>query len=120
MTTLQRSAYSFRRQGSSGRIWDTRLQLSEPKSGELHAAIPRGNNQEDRFYDEELVDSQSSAASPPSGKQEKIPHSRSGKRSKGALLLPFSDDVDVLDRLPPRNFLLPQLYTQELAFYSAE
>ncbi|KAK2996448.1 hypothetical protein RJ639_024965 [Escallonia herrerae] len=80
MTTLQRSAYSFRRQGSSGRIWDTRLQLSEPKSGELHAAIPRGNNQEDRFYDEELVDSQSSAASPPSGKQEKIPHSRSGKK----------------------------------------
>lgn len=27
MTTLQRSAVSFRRQGSSGRIWDDRLQI---------------------------------------------------------------------------------------------
>ena len=27
MTTLQRSSVSFRRQGSSGRIWDDRLQV---------------------------------------------------------------------------------------------
>ncbi|KAG8384750.1 hypothetical protein BUALT_Bualt04G0150900 [Buddleja alternifolia] len=31
MSTLQRSAYSFRRQGSSGRIWDNRLQISDIK-----------------------------------------------------------------------------------------
>ncbi|KAL3526476.1 hypothetical protein ACH5RR_011132 [Cinchona calisaya] len=33
MTTLQRSSYSFRRQGSSGRIWDNRLPGREIKIG---------------------------------------------------------------------------------------
>lgn len=31
MTTLQRSSYSFRRQGSSGRIWDNRISGREIK-----------------------------------------------------------------------------------------
>ncbi|KAJ9562368.1 hypothetical protein OSB04_007528 [Centaurea solstitialis] len=35
--TLQRSAYSFRRQGSSGRIWDNRLTIGDLKSGDLNA-----------------------------------------------------------------------------------
>ncbi|CDP20601.1 unnamed protein product [Coffea canephora] len=33
MSTLQRSSYSFRRQGSSGRIWDNRLAGREIKVG---------------------------------------------------------------------------------------
>lgn len=37
MNTLQRSSYSFRRQGSSGRIWDNRLTVTDLKSGELNA-----------------------------------------------------------------------------------
>ncbi|KAL6994269.1 hypothetical protein U1Q18_012376 [Sarracenia purpurea var. burkii] len=39
MTTLQRSSVSFRRQGSSGRIWDDRPPLHDPKSGGLHPTI---------------------------------------------------------------------------------
>ncbi|KAL3525980.1 hypothetical protein ACH5RR_014352 [Cinchona calisaya] len=35
MSTLQRSSYSFRRQGSSGRIWDNRLPGRDIKA---HAA----------------------------------------------------------------------------------
>lgn len=34
MSTLQRSSYSFRRQGSSGRIWENnKLKLPEKKGG---------------------------------------------------------------------------------------
>ncbi|XP_051140676.1 MAPK kinase substrate protein At1g80180-like [Andrographis paniculata] len=32
MSALQRSSYSFRRQGSSGRIWDSRIQFPDAKS----------------------------------------------------------------------------------------
>ncbi|KAM7508080.1 hypothetical protein LguiA_018533 [Lonicera macranthoides] len=61
MTTLQRSAYSFRRQGSSGRIWDNQLQRAVSKSSELHAAGTSTtgggrNHQEYIFRDEELAD----------------------------------------------------------------
>ncbi|PIN05440.1 hypothetical protein CDL12_22018 [Handroanthus impetiginosus] len=36
MNTLQRSSYSFRRQGSSGRIWDNRIQIPEMKTASKH------------------------------------------------------------------------------------
>ncbi|KAL3720201.1 hypothetical protein ACJRO7_005087 [Eucalyptus globulus] len=45
MTTLQRSAVSFRRQGSSGRIWND-LEIPERKSGMLNAAKNTGLDQE--------------------------------------------------------------------------
>ncbi|KAI6671218.1 hypothetical protein NL676_006103 [Syzygium grande] len=45
MTTLQRSSVSFRRQGSSGRIWED-LQFPERKSGALHAGKNTGLDQE--------------------------------------------------------------------------
>jgi hypothetical protein len=44
MNTLERSSYSFRRQGSSGRIWDNRITISDLKSGELNAHA----NQDDK------------------------------------------------------------------------
>lgn len=55
MTTLQRSSISFRRQGSSGLIWDDHLRVLEPKSTvpsptspslmtqELHLPTPERN-----------------------------------------------------------------------------
>ncbi|CAN4079316.1 unnamed protein product [Withania somnifera] len=48
MTTLERSSYSFRRQGSSGHIWDNRL--SKPARGETPAATVHGieNSQQQR------------------------------------------------------------------------
>ncbi|KAI8541594.1 hypothetical protein RHMOL_Rhmol08G0073700 [Rhododendron molle] len=63
MTTLQRSSVSFRRQGSSGRIWDDRLRnLHQPKSGELHAtSIAFDKSQPER----EIPNPPSSAATPP-------------------------------------------------------
>lgn len=41
MTTLQRSSVSFRRQGSSGRIWSDR-DLIDPKTGLPNAAAAAG------------------------------------------------------------------------------
>lgn len=42
MNTLQRSSFSFRRQGSSGRIWTDHMQFMEPKS---NGSAPSRKNQ---------------------------------------------------------------------------
>ncbi|GMN42409.1 hypothetical protein TIFTF001_011616 [Ficus carica] len=39
MTTLQRSSVSFRRQGSSGRIWGDRLQVQASDSKASHSSF---------------------------------------------------------------------------------
>ncbi|TKY50332.1 hypothetical protein E2542_SST27792 [Spatholobus suberectus] len=52
MHTLQRSSFSFRRQGSSGRIWQDHIQFVEPKANGTASATSstRKNN-----YKEENV-----------------------------------------------------------------
>ncbi|GJS17914.1 2-dehydro-3-deoxyphosphooctonate aldolase [Tanacetum coccineum] len=50
MNTLERSSYSFRRQGSSGRIWDNRITISDLKSGELNVHA----NQDDKIPQERV------------------------------------------------------------------
>nr|GEW23196.1 hypothetical protein [Tanacetum cinerariifolium] len=50
MNTLERSSYSFRRQGSSGRIWDNRITISDLKSGELNVHV----NQDDKIPQERV------------------------------------------------------------------
>ncbi|WVZ13929.1 hypothetical protein V8G54_011495 [Vigna mungo] len=40
MNSLQRSSFSFRRQGSSGRIWQDQIQFEEAKANG-HAGTPR-------------------------------------------------------------------------------
>ncbi|KAK4367479.1 hypothetical protein RND71_011271 [Anisodus tanguticus] len=53
MTTLERSSYSFRRQGSSGHIWDNRFNKSSG-GGTTTTAHGIGNSQQHRRiqYDE--------------------------------------------------------------------
>ncbi|KAM5554827.1 hypothetical protein ABKV19_022980 [Rosa sericea] len=84
MTSLRRSSMSFRRQGSSGRIWEDRLQIVEHKSGHAQAIFSgEKSNDEDlrnldgRFQDRRHVDlgSPSSPSTPtptptPNSKQE--------------------------------------------------
>ncbi|KAK7381330.1 hypothetical protein VNO78_33951 [Psophocarpus tetragonolobus] len=38
MNTLQRSSFSFRRQGSSGRIWQDQIQFVDPKANAISAS----------------------------------------------------------------------------------
>ncbi|RDX75622.1 hypothetical protein CR513_44476, partial [Mucuna pruriens] len=38
MNSLQRSSFSFRRQGSSGRIWHDQIQIVEPKAHGIASA----------------------------------------------------------------------------------
>lgn len=45
MTTLQRSAVSFRRQGSSGRIWSDQF-ISDPKNGAIFQNQEQTSNQQ--------------------------------------------------------------------------
>ena len=54
MTTLQRSAVSFRRQGSSGRIWDDRLKIQafDSKAG---CSTFHSNKREDKSLTTNLV-----------------------------------------------------------------
>ncbi|KAG4383355.1 hypothetical protein AAZX31_13G052000 [Glycine max] len=45
MNTLPRSSFSFRRQGSSGRIWQDQIQFVEPKAnGSASIATSLGKN----------------------------------------------------------------------------
>lgn len=46
MNSLQRSSFSFRRQGSSGRIWHDQIQFMEPKANGNHSSTtsPLGKN----------------------------------------------------------------------------
>nr|XP_033516209.1 MAPK kinase substrate protein At1g80180-like [Nicotiana tomentosiformis] len=48
MTTLQRSSSSFRRQGSSGRIWDNRLNTTADGGPPTTTAHGIGNSQKYR------------------------------------------------------------------------
>ncbi|PRQ57542.1 hypothetical protein RchiOBHm_Chr1g0349451 [Rosa chinensis] len=80
MTSLRRSSMSFRRQGSSGRIWEDRLQIVEHKSGHAQAIFSGDkSNDEDlrnldgRFQDRRHVDlgsPSSPSTSTPNSKQE--------------------------------------------------
>ncbi|CAL5370599.1 unnamed protein product [Camellia sinensis] len=59
MNTLQRSSVSFRRQGSSGRIWHDPLQPHEAsKSGGLKAAIASEKSHQDNFKHERIANPQ--------------------------------------------------------------
>lgn len=83
MTTLQRSAVSFRRQGSSGRIWDD-LHLVDPKTGQPVAAenredkkrAPNGDTGEENLQQNKVADSGSISLSPAS-KAQKEPERKS-------------------------------------------
>ncbi|KAA8530294.1 hypothetical protein F0562_005003 [Nyssa sinensis] len=74
MTSLQRSSVSFRRQGSSGRIWNDPFQFSEPKAGELHAFTPpaSGKSQDNFHKKEEIAHSHPSAALLPAGSEGEV------------------------------------------------
>lgn len=79
MTTLQRSAVSFRRQGSSGRIWDD-LHLVDPKTGQPVAAENREDKKrapgEENLQQNKVADSGSISLSPAS-KAQKEPERKS-------------------------------------------
>lgn len=48
-TTLQRSSVSFRRQGSSGHIWDDRLLFLDLHSGEIRSPVTTAKTREEIF-----------------------------------------------------------------------
>ncbi|CAK9170019.1 unnamed protein product [Ilex paraguariensis] len=68
----RRSSYSFRRQGSSGRIWDNRPEL---KGGGSHATTYSESTQEPRFDNERFNNLNPSVASASSGPERKVHHS---------------------------------------------
>ncbi|XAR71213.1 hypothetical protein NMG60_11028376 [Bertholletia excelsa] len=55
-TTLQRSSVSFRRQGSSGRIWSDRMQAQDRKPGGHHAAVAFETSQQENFRPDSATD----------------------------------------------------------------
>lgn len=73
MTTLQRSAISFRRQGSSGRIWSDQF-ISDPKNRAIHQnqeetcqqSGKNSNDLEDNIRIQKSSSSSSSSSSSPS------------------------------------------------------
>lgn len=86
MNTLQRSSSSFRRQGSSGRIWTDHIQFMEPKAnGNGTSSIRRNINNEEnvsqmernkpgRLHDDEVSPHSHPLSSPPSSKTQNKVH----------------------------------------------
>ena len=71
--SLRRSSMSFRRQGSSGSIWEDRLQIVEQKNGQAKAIFSddKSNGDDRRFQDKRDVDLGSPVSpSTPNSKQE--------------------------------------------------
>ncbi|KAL2335575.1 hypothetical protein Fmac_016788 [Flemingia macrophylla] len=52
MNTLQRSSFSFRRQGSSGRIWQDEMQFGDPKA---HATATSASGKNKKYKEENNV-----------------------------------------------------------------
>lgn len=95
MTTLQRSSVSFRRQGSSGRIWDD-LHIIDQKTGNLHiidqktgmpvaAAEKQENKQPENVQanqeeeERKVGDSSPGASPPPSDRQNQVLPEKKGR-----------------------------------------
>ncbi|EXB47705.1 hypothetical protein L484_010490 [Morus notabilis] len=83
MTTLQRSSVSFRRQGSSGRTWNDRLQFQALESKTSHSTFLRNKreeepltnlqrNQERNFNESKMVSSRSISSSSHSNDDQKV------------------------------------------------
>ncbi|CAF2375181.1 hypothetical protein YC2023_006759 [Brassica napus] len=87
MTTLQRSAVSFRRQGSSGRIWGDQFVLNQ-KGGETlqnqEHSTKNSNDPEDNIQIQKSSSSSSSYSSPSSyfSERRREPNISSPTRSK--------------------------------------
>ncbi|KAJ9683525.1 hypothetical protein PVL29_019206 [Vitis rotundifolia] len=75
MNTLERSSFSFRRQGSSGRIWDNQFQAFEPKADVPQAAATATRKrQEVKFQEMETQTPRSwsgNSTPPPPNSQDK-------------------------------------------------
>ncbi|CAN7113329.1 unnamed protein product [Brassica rapa subsp. narinosa] len=91
MTTLQRSAVSFRRQGSSGRIWGDQFVLNQKGGETLQNQEHRGehstknsNDPEDNIQIQKSSSSSSSSSSPSSyfSERRREPNISSPTRSK--------------------------------------
>ncbi|KAA8548032.1 hypothetical protein F0562_004707 [Nyssa sinensis] len=67
-----KSSFSFRRQGSSGRIWDDHFQFSEPKAGGLHATAVSEKTQENNIHNKKIASPHPSNASPSSESANKV------------------------------------------------
>ncbi|KAF8378352.1 hypothetical protein HHK36_029691 [Tetracentron sinense] len=66
-----RSSVSFRRQGSSGHIWNDRLHTLELKVGVPNSAAT-GRHQEEKFHEKEIFRSHSSDSSRPAGSEPRV------------------------------------------------
>uniref|UniRef100_A0A2N9EKT7 MAPK kinase substrate protein n=1 Tax=Fagus sylvatica TaxID=28930 RepID=A0A2N9EKT7_FAGSY len=78
MTTLQRSNVSFRRQGSSGLIWDDRLKVLEQKGGVMNNSNTSTTQKREQEHVQGKKRKQVAYSNPPNPSS-----SRPGKKAKG-------------------------------------